>query len=160
MKTLVYWRWLALVAVGQLLGCASAPQYFPNTLEKNLVVSLNVADRGGFMTTVSAYAGINEMAGDCSSQYQGFVKLDDGVNKIGLAPGKSTDLVVEISRRTGSSSLSFKRDTLITPVAGRKYEIAASYVDGMFDFRLYEVSKSGKRELPLVPASGCRPSTK
>lgn len=156
MKSYVSWRRLLLLSAGLLAGCASAPQYYPNTHENNFTVNLNLAEKGGFLTTVKAYAGVNDIAGDCSSRYLGFVDLRDGANKIGLAPGKRAYLIVQISSRIGYNSTSLQRGTLITPVAGKQYEITANYTDGMFDFRLFEVTKSGKKELPIVPVSACK----
>lgn len=150
------WRRLVLLSVGLLAGCASTPQYYPNTHENNFTVNLNLSEKGGFLTTVKAYAGINDIAGDCTSRYLGFVDLKDGANKIGLAPGKRAYLIVQISSRIGYNSSSLQRGTLITPVAGKQYEITANYMDGMFDFRLFEVTKSGKMELPIVPVSACK----
>lgn len=156
MKSFVSWRWLLLLSAGLLAGCASAPQYYPNTHENNFTVNLNLAEKGGFLTTVNAYAGVNDIAGDCSSRYLGFVDLKDGANRIGLAPGKRAYLNVQLTNRSGYSSSNFQRGTLITPVAGKQYEITVNYADGMFDFRFFEVTKSGKKELPIVPVSACK----
>jgi hypothetical protein len=156
MKNFVSWHRLIFLSVGLLAGCASTPQYYPNTHEKNFTVNLSLSEKGGFMTTVNAYVGVNEIAGDCSSRYLGFVDLKDGANKLGLTPGKRAYLAVQISSSIGYSSSQLQRGTLITPVAGKQYEITANYVDGMFDFRLFEVTKSGKKELPIVPISACK----
>lgn len=147
---------MVLLSAGLLAGCASTPHYYPNSHEKNVTVNLNLTEKGGFLTTVSAYVGVNDMAGDCSSRYLGFVDLKDGANKIGLVPGQRTYLIVQLSSRSGYSRSSFQRGTLFTPVAGKQYEITVNYADGMFDFRFFEVTKSGKKELPIVPDTACK----
>jgi len=155
MKGKTFW---GLLLSCSLLGCASAPKYYPNSYEKNLTVNLRLSDQGGALTTVEASAGINDMASDCSSRYQGSVMLSPGANRIGLKPGQTTYLLVRVSHGRFGQRSDFARGTLVTPLAGKQYEVSVNYANDMFDLRFYEVGKAGRKELPLVLMSACRPS--
>ena len=67
--------------------------------------------------------------------------------------------MVEISnKRAFTNDGSYGRGTLLRLEPGRKYEGDVNYVDSMFDFRLYEVAGSGRKELELVPRTACAPA--
>lgn len=144
-----------LIATVFFSGCASKP-YNSGNLEKNLTVNLNLQKNGGFLTSASAAAGVNNIGKDCANDYKGYVKLSQGPNEIGLVIGQPTLLIVEISHRTMGSGGSMQRGAVITPKAGVRYQIDANYADGMYDFRLYEVGRAGKRELQVDPGTNCK----
>lgn len=148
---------LCLLLCGSLLGCASSPQPYRGNYEKNLTVHLNLSDPRGLLSSAAASVGVNDMVDDCSSQYQGFVALSPGSNKIGLQPGHATYLIFTVSHGRLGKRSNFGRGMLLTPAAGRQYEVRIDYVNDMFDLRLYETSQSGRKELTIVPLTSCRP---
>lgn len=154
MRAMIRLLFMALVS-GLLFGCAT---HYPNTLDKNLTVNINLEKNGGILTSAEAVAGVNEIGKDCSNDYKGFVELEPGANEIGLALGQPTLLLVEISHSTfGGGDRSVQRGAMITPKAGSRYQIDVNYVDAMFDFRLYEVGRSGKKPLEVVTnRPGCK----
>ncbi len=149
--------------LGTLLGCGTrSPLYYSNTLEKNVTVKLRVeatkiANPG---VRYDTRMSVNAANPDCTFDYLGTVALNNGENKIGLVPGKSATLVFLISR-TGplTSDKNFRYDMSITPMPGRQYEIDFTYVDGMFDLRLYEHGRLGRKELPRSTDRACRAGT-
>lgn len=147
---------ILLMAAALAAGCASSRPY-PNDRDKNLTVNLHLVKNGGFLTSAGAAAGINSYAKDCTNDYKGYVDLAEGANEIGLEIGQPTLLIVEITHKTMGSSGGVQRGALITPKAGVRYQIDANYVDGMFDFRLYEIGRGGKKPLAIVTTPpGCK----
>lgn len=147
---------ISLMVAALAAGCASSPPY-PNNRDKNLTINLHLVKNGGFLTSAAAVAGINSYARDCSNDYQGYVNLAEGANEIGLEIGQPTLLIVEITHKTFGSSGGVQRGALLTPRAGSRYQIDANYVDGMFDFRLYEIGGKGKKPLDIVTTPpGCK----
>jgi hypothetical protein len=83
--------------------------------------------------------------------------LTNGENKIGLPPGKSATLVFMISRTgTWTVAKDFLIELPMMPMPGRQYEIDFTYVDNMFDLRLYEQQGRGRKELPRSAKASCR----
>lgn len=145
-----------LLATLWLAGCSVAQRY-PNDMAKNLTINLHLVKNGGLFTSAEAVAGINNYAKDCSNDYKGYVKLSEGTNEIGLSIGQPTLLIVEITHKSMGSSGGVQRGAVITPKAGVRYQIDANYVDGMFDFRLYEIGGKGKKPLDIVTTQpGCK----
>jgi hypothetical protein len=135
-----------LLLAGLVAGCATP--YRPGNLEKNLTVNLSLDD-GSVLTRSGAAIGVHNVGKDCEADYLGYVDLVTGANEIGIAPGQRTLLIVEVEQRSVGSRSSMQRGAAFTPKPGAKYRIDANYVDAMFDFRLYEVTRAGKRELPV-----------
>jgi hypothetical protein len=119
-------------------------------------MKLGAGDKGGFFTSVDVAAGINDLVSKCETSYQGYVDLVEGENKLGLAPDKTTYVMIEIARNTLSSGGSFGRGTVITPKQGAQYILDFNYVDAMFDLRFYELKKNKKIELPIVALPVCK----
>lgn len=144
-----------------LLGCSSKPQIkkYPNIYAKNISINVEVDTPTGFFSKkLDVAVGVNDVNKDCSTQYKGRVKLSNGENKLGLKTGKSTFIIIEIVTNSYSStSSSFKRGTLIRPKKGSTYNIVMNYVDNMFDLRLYEIRKSKRKQLNIIPLSACKP---
>lgn len=145
------------VSIGLLVGCASssAPRY-DNTQDKNVTINVNTDERSGLFTSVEAVAGINDLDNHCKTNYRGYVELSPGKNQIGLPPGVKTYLNVEFAFGSRSSSSSFARGTILKPVKGHQYDVDVEYIDGMYDFRLYEVSGSKRKQLKVVPMEQCQ----
>ena len=135
-----------LLSAGLLAGCATP--YRPGNVEKNLTVNLDLQD-GSALTLSGAALGVNYVGKDCSNDYRGYVDLVQGANEVGIPVGQRTLLIVEVGQRTLGSRSAMQRGAAFTPKPGARYRIDASYVDTMFDFRLYEVTRAGKRELPV-----------
>ncbi|MBI3188131.1 MAG: hypothetical protein HYZ31_09760 [Gammaproteobacteria bacterium] len=151
-------NWLVcLVVLGLASGCSSAPKY-PNTHPKNVTINMKLGegDQGGLFTSVDVAVGVNDIVNKCETSYQGYVDLKQGENKLGLAPGKPTYVMIEIARNSYGSGGSFGRGTVLTPKQGAQYVIDFNYVDSMFDFSLYELKKNKKIELPLIPLPACK----
>ena len=119
-------------------------------------MTLGEGDQGGLFTSVDTVVGVNDLVAKCETSYQGYVTLVPGENKIGLAPGRTTYLMIEIARSGYGSSGNFGRGTIITPKQGAQYVIDFNYVDTMFDMRFYELKKNKKVELPLVELPVCK----
>ena len=146
---------VVFVAALTLAGCASQ---YPNTYDKNVIVNLTM-EKPGLLTTAKALLGVNDMDANCKIEYWGDVELANGPNKIGLAPGQLTNLVVVIAQdKFGGPSRSSRRSFLFKPAAGKQYELDVSYVDAMFDVRVYEIAGSKRKELSKPPASACKPA--
>jgi len=137
---------LALALLVLLAGCASP--YRPGDLEKNLTLNLDLQD-GSALTLSDAVLGVNNVGKDCSNDYRGYVDLAQGANEVALAVGQRTLLIVEIKKRTLGSVSTVQRSAVLTPKPGARYRIDTNYADAMFDFRLYELTRAGKRELPV-----------
>jgi len=152
-------RTLLCIASCAILGsCASSLPRYPNNQPKNVTVNLHFSGGGGFLSSSEAYAGINNYTKDCSTRYEGWVKLSEGKNEIGLPVGKPTLLVVELSESSfGGSGHSMQRGVVITPKSGVHYEVDANYADTMYDIRLYRTTRSGKKQLNIHSAPpGCK----
>lgn len=136
-----------LLVVGLVSGCGLQP-YRPGSLEKNLTINLDLQS-GGILTRTSAAAGINNVGKDCSNDYKGYVDLAQGPNEIALAVGQRTLVIVEITNRSVGSHNGMQRGVVLTPKPGVRYQLDANYGDGMYDLRLYELTRAGKRPLPV-----------
>ena len=146
---------VVFVAALMLAGCASQ---YPNTYDKNIIVNLTM-EKPGLLTTAKAVIGVNDMSADCKIEFLGKVDLVNGPNKVGLAPGQLTNLVLDMSLDTfGGPSRGIRRTTWFKPAAGKQYEIDVSYIDSMFDLRLYEITGSKRKELSKPSAPACKPA--
>jgi hypothetical protein len=151
-------RTLICITACALLGsCASSLPRYPNDKPKNVTINLHFDGGGGFLSSSEAYAGINDFTKDCSTKYQGWVKLAEGKNEVGLPIGKPTLLVVELSESSlGGNGHSMQRGVVIMPKSGVHYEVDANYADTMYDIRFYRMTRTGKRRLNIHTAPpGC-----
>lgn len=149
---------MCLMACALLAGCASSEPRYPNDQPKNVTINLHYESGGGFLSSSQANVGINAYAKDCSLHYKGWVKLSEGRNKVGLPIGQPVFLDVDLSGSSfgGYVQHDMQRGVLITPRRGVHYEVDVNYVDDMFDIRLYERTRAGKRRLDIRSAPrGC-----
>jgi hypothetical protein len=58
-------------------------------------------------------------------------------------------VILEITNRSLGSHSGVQRGAVLTPNPGTRYQLDANYGDGMYDFRLYELTRAGKRALPV-----------
>jgi hypothetical protein len=156
-------RLISLMIFVALTGCATrGSKIYPNTLDKNLVIKLNLGNTASKPSTIDVYMGVNNIAKDCTDIFEGELTLAPGVNKIGLAPGKRVYLVVVATDRGDflgrNKGYSVKQGALFIPEPGKRYEIVINYIDEMWDYRLHEINGNRRQSLPVVPISVCKPS--
>jgi hypothetical protein len=101
------------------------------------------------LTRTSAAVGITHLGAGCTADYRGYVDLTQGANELALATGQRTLVILEITNRSPGSHSGVQRGAVLTPNPGARYELDANYGDGMYDFRLYELTRAGKRALPV-----------
>lgn len=142
---------MGLTACVLLGGCAAPQQRYPNDQPKNVTIDLHYDSGSGMFGSSKAVAGINDISKDCSTHYKGRVKLKEGRNEVGLAVGQPTALVVELSESSWveEGGHSMQRGVVIDPKPGVHYEVDVNYADAMYDIRLYRMTRTGKRRLPI-----------
>jgi len=147
-----------------LAGCATGnndSKTYPNTLDKNLVIKLNLGNTANQSSTLDVYAGVNNIAQDCTDTYEGEIILSPGLNKIGLVPGRRVYLVVAAIDRGDflgrNQGYTVKEGVLLTPEPDKRYEIDINYIDEMLECKLFEFNGSRRQSLPVVSISGCKP---
>jgi hypothetical protein len=161
MKSVSRRHWLpypTLLVVMLWLPACSGIKPYPNDLPKNLDVRAT-AKAESVMLKADASLHIYRVTGPCKTEYVGTMDLDEKSVLVGLPVGKPSYLSVEFntSGRLGGYSSSTTQDMVLTPRAGHRYRLDASYVDSIYTVILTERAPgSGKgRELPLKPLSGC-----
>jgi hypothetical protein len=102
---------------------------------------------------------IHSVDAQCKTEYRGTVDLDRASVPVGLPAGRMSYLVFDFS---GSSLLrgshSISSATLLTPRAGHRYEIEASYRNDIYHVALREVPPKGAaREVTLADFASCLP---
>lgn len=127
-------RAMALIlVVGALGGCAGTRPY-AGTPGRNLEVSA-VAESDLLMGTMEARVDIYAFDPECQPRYEGTIELGAAPTLSGLPVGRTSYLVFKFVNSSfltsRSSSLSY--DALVTPRPGRRYDIAASYIDNIYD---------------------------
>ena len=148
---------IVCLAFALLVGCAASEIRYANSYDENLTINVTTDKSGSLFTSIEITAGINDLDAACQPHYQGYVDLAPGPNKIGLAPGVLTYLIVEISYSGPGKNTRFSRGTLLKPLPGKRYVIDVDYIDSMYDFRLFEVKGGKRKSLEQVPASACKP---
>lgn len=141
-----------------LIGCATSSKRYISTYSKNVTINLKMDKNNGVFSSTKAYLGVNDLIKGCNTEYKGEIELIKGKNKLGLAPERLTYLIVEILQKNSfpNRTRTLQQSTLIKPKKGRRYEVIVNYVDNMFDFRLYEIRKSKRKQLQIIPLSACR----
>ena len=148
-----------LILSSLLIGCSSTEKKYPNTLKKNLIIELTTDISGETYSKFEVVAGVNDLNDNCEIDYKGLIKLKSGKNEIGLKPEQLTYLAVEIFQKQSfhSGTSSSMRGTLFKPKKNKKYHVIVKYIDGMFDFRLYETKNKKRYEYKPTPISACQP---
>lgn len=145
---------IAIFGLMLMSACSSnPPKVYPNTLDKNMKIQLNVEDSG--LKSTSAYVYVKDFENGCPKNYLGYLDLTDGVNYLGLAPGTKTKLGVTIKRSFLSNSSRVRYAITVTPKKGAKYELEVNYIDNMTDMRLYEVRGKKRKQLPIIEPPSC-----
>ena len=135
----------ALLALFALLlaGC-EATRYYSGPAEKNLQVQASVSGTRAAM-------GVHRLEG-CTLQYEGVVDLDRPVVEVGLPPGRPSVLVFEFySSGLLSGNTSIKKEAMLQPRSGYRYEARVTYKDALYDVSLREIDpRSGAaREIDI-----------
>jgi hypothetical protein len=127
-----------LVLVGLLAGCSGKFAY-RNTLAKNLHIQTET-DSGSVFSSVAAAVGIYRVDEHCKIEYQGTVDLDASSISVGIPSGRPSYLVFEFENASflASSRRSISYETLLTPAAGRAYDIKVSYLDDIYNVEIRE----------------------
>lgn len=132
-------RLVALLAVIGALAACSGKFTYPNTLAKNLSIQTET-DSGSIFSSVRAAVGIYRVDEQCRIEYQGSVDLDEGVISVGIPSGRPSYLVFEFANSSflASTSRSITYETLLVPVAGRRYDLRVSYLDDIYNVEIRE----------------------
>ena len=134
----------ALLALSALVlaGC-EATRYYSGPSEKNLKVQASLSGTRAVM-------GVHRLEG-CTVQYEGVVDLDRPVVEVGLPPGRPTVLVFEFySSGLLSGNTSIKKEAMVQPRPGYRYEARVNYKDALYDVQLWETDPRGAgRELDI-----------
>jgi hypothetical protein len=138
----------AALALALAAGCAGTSRYDDGGAAKNLTVR----------TASSARAALHVHAVDaqCATQYLGTVALDRPSVEVGIPAGRLSwlEFSFETSGFLASRRTQTSRGTLLHPRAGARYEAEVSYRDDIYGV----VLRDGRRELPLLDFSSCRPA--
>lgn len=144
----------AAILSGLLAGCSS---YTPDKYEKNLTVRVHL-DTWGIPILTPREVDVTFVAVDekCKTKNLGGMGLKEGETRIGLAVGKPITLAVVITRHMGAEASKTLRAAMFIPEPGRQYEITVNYADKLFDFRLFEMTGAGKKQMPIASGSDCQ----
>ncbi len=145
-------RALALALAALLAGCASGTRY-ADLPDKNLVIRADVSGARAVM-------GVHAVDAQCKLTYEGYVDLDQPVQRVGVPPGRLSYLVFEFATSSfwGGTRGSIKRETLLRVRPGASYDIQVSYKDALYDVVIRESPARGARarEVELAGLSACR----
>ena len=121
-----------------LSGCSGLKPY-PSTVDANLQIRTKLA--GSLLTGVGASLHIYRMMGGCATRYLGSVKLKNGLNQVGIAPGQPTFLVFSFntSARLGGGTSTIDSTTVFTPRAGGRYTAYVHYADRIYNVSMQEM---------------------
>jgi hypothetical protein len=149
-----------VLLLGVLATACSSINYYPNTLDKNVLVKTTLGS-GSMFSDISAHLHVYSINNQCEQAHLGAVALDKPEVEVGIATGKPVVIEVAFGRGGGffSSSSSVTRvETLLTPKKNFFYEVNASYVDGIYDFEVFEKKQRNARGrlLPMVHSSSCK----
>ena len=142
---------LAVLCAALLGGCTGGRKSYPDDVSpKNVSVRPALAGVKGALH-------IHRMDAQCKTEYLGTVDLDQPSVALGLPAGRASYLVFNFSSSSwlrGSHAMS--QETMLTPRAGYRYEIDASYSKDIYNVVVREVPPKGAaRELPLRDFSSC-----
>jgi hypothetical protein len=132
----------AALALAVAAGCGGTQPY-RDLAEKNVQVRTAA-------TGASVVMGVHRLDDKCFAHYEGAVTLDRPLIDVGLPPGRPSLLVFEFySVSLFSGSRSTKKETLLLPRPGYRYEVRVNYKDSLYGVDLFEIdSRSGAiREL-------------
>lgn len=157
----VYTLLMSILLVILVSGCSSI-KYYPNTLDKNMNVTVTVAESGSFFQDIETYFHVYTLDNQCTQEHLGVVDIPDSEVEVGIEVGKRQ--VIEVAFEVGgnfmSSSTSVTRaDAIITPRKDYYYQVNASYDDGIYDMEVFEKKsrQSKGKAIKVIPAYDCQP---
>jgi len=146
-----------LLAVGLLTGCSGLRPY-PDTLAKNMHIRTET-DSGSVFSKVRAEVDIFSVKADCTTEYQGTVKLNGPSIEVGIPSDRLSYTVFVFSNSSflANSRSSISHATLLKPRAGYTYDIKVSYIDDIYNVAIRETHprKSASRTIELKDLSAC-----
>jgi hypothetical protein len=120
------------VAAALLLAGCEATRYYGGTPEKNLQVTTSLSGTRAAM-------GVHRLD-KCTTYYEGVVELDRPVVEVGLPTGRPSVLVFEFySSGLLMGNTSVKKEAMVLPRPGYRYEARAVYKDSLYDVDMREV---------------------
>ena len=138
-------------------GCSGVKTY-PNTLTKNIKVRTSTSS-GSIFSSVGAAVDIYSVDSKCKTTYEGTVQLDKSSVDIGITVGKTSYLgfIFATSTFLAGSSSTITQGTLLTPMAGYKYDVTATYQDSIYNVEIREKrpKRSKKRNIALKELDSC-----
>ena len=124
------------VAAALLLAGCEATRYYGGPPEKNLQVTTSLSGTRAAM-------GVHRLD-QCTTYYEGVVDLDRPVVEVGLPIGRPTVLVFEFySSGLLMGNTSVKKEAMLLPRPGYRYEASAVYKDSLYDVQLREIDPRG-----------------
>jgi len=136
----VRWRRIVVgaLSVGLLVGCAWSRPY-RSDLEENLSIRPRT-ESGSIFSSVRANLDVYRLDDQCRVHYEGTVDLSGPTVDIGLAVDRPSYLVFGFASSSWLSNTKGRVtcDTVLTPRAGRKYEVGVSYLDDMYRVEVVE----------------------
>lgn len=152
-------RLIILLLAGSLISGCSALKPYPNTLQKNTLVSIKT-DSGSMFSNIVVAVDIFDVDANCKLTYKGTVDLDKPVTEVGLATDRTSYLGF-IFKTTGffsSSNSSMSYYTLLKPRKKYRYNINVSYEDDIYDVEVRETRsrKQKGKEIKRKELSSCR----
>ena len=130
----------AVLAFALVVACDSGPHPYTGPAEKNLRV-----------LTVSTGGTVTLDVHSCKGGYEGFVTLDQQRAEVGLPTGRPTRLVFEFH----DPRVSNKKEIVIEPRAGYRYEARVALKDAIHDIELREIDLRSGVDREINPYRGC-----
>lgn len=137
-----------------LLPACSGIRPYPNRSENNVEASATVS--GGMLTRIGAALDIYAVDRACKLDYIGSVSLNSAPRVIGLPVAERRYLVVRFERSSflAGSSGSISYETLFVAENGKRYTLAASYRDRIYNVIIRDAAG---REIESHDLADCRP---
>lgn len=150
---------IAVLIAGIILlnGCTGLKPYRSDH-ENNLLISTQTDS--GFFSNVRTAVDIYSVDANCTTKYQGTVKLNELQVAVGLGTNETSYLVFTftssafLSNSHGTTSY----DTMVRPRAGYNYDVSVSYRDNIYNVSIRERNLAGPKSRELLPAllGSCR----
>ena len=149
-----YFTGLVILLVTLLLsGCASNIKPYRAELPQNLEVISNIE-------SIEASLHIYSLDKQCKTTYLGSVDLDRDSLRLGIDTGQPSFLVTGFDSSSFWSASSGYMDygITLTPRKSYRYEIGVSYIDNIYNVKVYEINRSSgnKREMEDRELELCR----
>ncbi len=147
-------RIVAVCIAAALVGGCSSIKPYPNTLAKNMRVSVKV-DSGSVVKSTSALLDIYSVDAKCQIAHEGRLELEDATTNVGLPTNKPVylEFIFANSNYLTRNSSSTTYGLVFTPHAGSNYQVKAQYSSGIYDV---VVRDSAGRVVEQTQLGNCR----